>query len=203
MDRSPPVFDVPFDARPSDHPSWCTSAWEAMEDRCRRERVQLPEAEVQARFDAECAEFDDVEIRTEFRFMATAVASPTLDIQGLFRAQGGGEELCRSSQEMLLSVVQPTFGLLLFRDQFADLVGRWVGWPPVEAESLLRAFGRKNHQDLRAWKARYLEAGLAGTSRREALRRFRYLHDRAGYISSKDYWLAEAFLAAGLVPPQR
>jgi DNA polymerase-3 subunit alpha len=96
----------------------------------------------------------------------------------------------------LRSILEETYGVILYQEQVMQIASRLAGYSLGEADLLRRAMGKKKAEEMAAQRERFMKGGLAGGfPQRKIEKIFDLMEQFAGYGFNKSHSAAYAFLA--------
>src|SRR5579872_6135612 len=96
----------------------------------------------------------------------------------------------------LRSILEETYGVILYQEQVMQIASRLAGYSLGEADLLRRAMGKKKAEEMAAQRERFMKGGLErGFPQRKIEKIFDLMEQFAGYGFNKSHSAAYAFLA--------
>jgi DNA polymerase-3 subunit alpha len=107
-----------------------------------------------------------------------------------------GEETPDYMHERLTSVLEETFGVIIYQEQVMQIAQILAGYSLGEADLLRRAMGKKKIEEMAAQRARFVEGAVErGVDKNQASQIFDLVDKFAGYGFNKSHAAAYALVA--------
>ena len=107
-----------------------------------------------------------------------------------------GREKVSYDHTLLEPILKETYGTMVYQEQIMEISKSLAGFTPGEADFLRKAMGKKNPQEMEAFRSQFIEgASKNNLSAQSAEKLFNQMAEFAGYGFNKSHSFAYAFVS--------